>query len=132
MIRFENVSTLYASRRTPRAGPDQRGHERGEFVLLVEARPDKLSLRNLALPQERATTGQIHALGRELTQVWRWKVTHLRQIGTALKDLPLKRLPRELSGEQQRGDRPRWSPAPSPPRRRQLDRDPRSLHEGVR
>ena len=91
MIRFENVSKVYARGARPALDQISLEIERGEFVFLVGASGSgKSTFLNLVLRQERPTSGQIYALGKELSQVSRWKVPHLRrQIGTVFQDFQL-------------------------------------------
>ncbi|GAA4287842.1 cell division ATP-binding protein FtsE [Georgenia daeguensis] len=91
MIRFENVSKVYARGARPALDQVSLEIERGEFVFLVGASGSgKSTFLNLVLRQERPTSGQIYALGKELSQVSRWKVPHLRrQIGTVFQDFQL-------------------------------------------
>ncbi|MCK6212079.1 cell division ATP-binding protein FtsE [Georgenia sp. EYE_87] len=91
MIRFENVSKVYARGARPALDQVSLEIERGEFVFLVGASGSgKSTFLNLVLRQERPTSGQIYALGKELSQVSRWKVPHLRrQIGTVFQDFRL-------------------------------------------
>ncbi|WP_043500119.1 cell division ATP-binding protein FtsE [Georgenia sp. SUBG003] len=91
MIRFENVSKVYARGARPALDQVSLEIERGEFVFLVGASGSgKSTFLNLVLRQERPTSGQIYALGKDLTQVSRWKVPHLRrQIGTVFQDFRL-------------------------------------------
>jgi len=91
VIRFENVSKVYARGARPALDQISLEIERGEFVFLVGASGSgKSTFLNLVLRQERPTSGQIYALGKELSQVSRWKVPHLRrQIGTVFQDFQL-------------------------------------------
>ena len=91
MIRFENVSKVYARGARPALDQVSLEIERGEFVFLVgSSGSGKSTFLNLVLRQERPTSGQIHALGKDLAQISRWKVPHLRrQIGTVFQDFRL-------------------------------------------
>jgi cell division transport system ATP-binding protein len=91
VIRFENVSKVYARGARPALDQVSLEIERGEFVFLVGASGSgKSTFLNLVLRQERPTSGQIYALGKDLAQVSRWKVPHLRrQIGTVFQDFRL-------------------------------------------
>jgi cell division transport system ATP-binding protein len=91
VIRFENVSKVYARGARPALDQISLEIERGEFVFLVGASGSgKSTFLNLVLRQERPTSGHIYALGKELSQVSRWKVPHLRrQIGTVFQDFRL-------------------------------------------
>jgi cell division transport system ATP-binding protein len=65
--------------------------ERGEFVFLVGASGSgKSTFLRLVLREERPSSGKVYALGRDLSQVSRWKVPHLRrQIGAVFQDFRL-------------------------------------------
>jgi cell division transport system ATP-binding protein len=91
VIRFENVSKVYARGARPALDQVSLEIERGEFVFLVGASGSgKSTFLNLVLRQERPTSGQIYALGKDLAQISRWKVPHLRrQIGTVFQDFQL-------------------------------------------
>ncbi|RPF27678.1 MULTISPECIES: cell division ATP-binding protein FtsE [Georgenia] len=91
MIRFENVSKVYARGARPALDQISMEVERGEFVFLVgSSGSGKSTFLRLVLREERPTSGQIHALGRDLSQVSRWKVPHLRRrIGTVFQDFRL-------------------------------------------
>ncbi|MPV38531.1 cell division ATP-binding protein FtsE [Georgenia subflava] len=91
MIRFENVSKVYARGARPALDQVSMEVERGEFVFLVGASGSgKSTFLRLVLREERPTSGQIFALGRDLAQLSRWKVPHLRrQIGTVFQDFRL-------------------------------------------
>ena len=85
MIRFENVSKVYARGARPALDQVTLEIERGEFVFLVgQSGSGKSTFLRLVLREERATSGQVFALGRDLSTVSRWRVPHLRrQIGRA-------------------------------------------------
>ncbi|UNX54146.1 cell division ATP-binding protein FtsE [Georgenia sp. TF02-10] len=91
MIRFENVSKVYARGARPALDQVTLEIERGEFVFLVGASGSgKSTFLRLVLREERPTSGRVLALGRDLAQVSRWKVPHLRrQIGTVFQDFRL-------------------------------------------
>ncbi|MFD1716744.1 cell division ATP-binding protein FtsE [Georgenia deserti] len=91
MIRFENVSKVYARGARPALDQVSLEVERGEFVFLVGASGSgKSTFIRLVLREERPTSGRIHALGKDLGQVSRWKVPKLRrQIGTVFQDFRL-------------------------------------------
>jgi cell division transport system ATP-binding protein len=91
VIRFTDVTKLYASQR--RAALDQVSLEveKGEFVFLVGASGSgKSTFLRLVLKEDRPTSGQVHVLGKDLSKLSSWKVPHLRrQIGTVFQDFRL-------------------------------------------
>ncbi|GAA1621460.1 cell division ATP-binding protein FtsE [Georgenia ruanii] len=91
MIRFEKVSKVYARGARPALDQIDMEVERGEFVFLVGASGSgKSTFLRLVLREERPTSGKVYALGRDLSQVSRWKVPHLRrQIGAVFQDFRL-------------------------------------------
>ncbi|MFD1504457.1 cell division ATP-binding protein FtsE [Georgenia yuyongxinii] len=91
MIRFEKVSKVYARGARPALDEISMEVERGEFVFLVgSSGSGKSTFLRLALREERPTAGKVYALGRDLAQVSRWKVPHLRRrIGTVFQDFRL-------------------------------------------
>lgn len=91
MIRFENVTKVYARGARPALDQVTLEIERGEFVFLVgKSGSGKSTFLRLVLREERPTTGQIYALGRDLARITRWKVPVLRrQIGVVFQDFRL-------------------------------------------
>ncbi|MDD9207815.1 cell division ATP-binding protein FtsE [Georgenia sp. 10Sc9-8] len=91
MIRFENVSKVYARGARPALDQVTLEIERGEFVFLVGASGSgKSTCLRLVLREERPTSGQVFALGRDVSQLSRWKVPWLRrQVGTVFQDFRL-------------------------------------------
>ncbi len=91
MIRFDNVSKVYARGARPALDDVNVEVARGEFVFLVGASGSgKSTFLRLVLREERPTSGQVFALGRDLAQVSTWKVPHLRrQIGVVFQDFRL-------------------------------------------
>lgn len=91
MIRFENVSKVYARGARPALDEVTVEIERGEFVFLVGASGSgKSTFLRLVTREERPTSGTVFALGRDLSQVSNWKVPHLRrQIGSVFQDFRL-------------------------------------------
>ncbi len=91
MIRFQNVSKVYA--RGARAAVDRvtLDVERGEFLFLVgSSGSGKSTCLRLALREERPTGGKIFVAGRDLSTLRQWKVPHLRrQIGVVFQDFRL-------------------------------------------
>ena len=91
MIRFENVSKVY--RRGARAALDSVSLEieRGDFAFLVGASGSgKSTFLRLVLREERATSGDVYVLGRNVAHISRWKVPTLRRdIGAVFQDFRL-------------------------------------------
>src|SRR5699024_3460480 len=86
-----NVSKVYARGARPALDQVSMEVERGEFVFLVGASGSgKSTFLRLVLREERPTSGQVIALGRDVSKVSQWKVPMLRrQIGTVFQDFRL-------------------------------------------
>ena len=91
MIRFEDVTKVYARGARPALARVDLEVERGEFVFLVGASGSgKSTFLRLVLREERPTAGRIFVAGRDLSTLSTWKVPHLRrQIGTVFQDFRL-------------------------------------------
>jgi len=91
VIRFDNVTKLYASQTRPALDDVSVEIEKGEFVFLVGASGSgKSTFLKLCLKEERPTSGQIHVAGKDLNRLSRWKVPALRrQVGTVFQDFRL-------------------------------------------
>ncbi|HEY3437883.1 MAG TPA: cell division ATP-binding protein FtsE [Actinotalea sp.] len=91
MIRFENVTKVYARGARPALDAVDLEVERGEFVFLVGASGSgKSTFLRLVLREERPSDGKIFVAGRDLSTLSTWKVPHLRrQIGTVFQDFRL-------------------------------------------
>lgn len=91
MIRFEDVTKVYARGARPALDAVDLEIERGEFVFLVGASGSgKSTFLRLALREERPTAGRIFVAGRDLSTLSAWKVPHLRrQIGVVFQDFRL-------------------------------------------
>lgn len=91
MIRFENVSKVYARGARPALDDVSVEIERGEFVFLVGASGSgKSTFLRLITREERPTSGRVFALGRDIAQISNWKVPHLRrQVGAVFQDFRL-------------------------------------------
>ena len=91
MIRFDQVSKVYKRGARPALNEVDIEIERGEFVFLVGASGSgRSTCLRLVLREERPTSGSIHVLGRDLSQVSTWKVPQLRrEIGTVFQDFRL-------------------------------------------
>lgn len=91
MIRFEDVTKVYARGARPALDRVDLEIERGEFVFLVGASGSgKSTFLRLVLREERPTAGRIFVAGRDLSTLSTWKVPQLRrQIGTVFQDFRL-------------------------------------------
>ena len=91
MIRFEDVTKVYARGARPALDGVDIEVERGEFVFLVgSSGSGKSTFLRLVLREERPTAGQVFVAGRNLGTLSTWKVPHLRrQIGGVFQDFRL-------------------------------------------
>ncbi len=91
VIRFENVSKVYARGARPALGDVELEVERGEFVFLVGASGSgKSTFLRLVLREERPSAGRVFVAGKDLSTLSTWKVPHLRrQIGAVFQDFRL-------------------------------------------
>jgi cell division transport system ATP-binding protein len=91
VIRFDNVTKLYASQVRPAIEDCSLDIEKGEFVFLVGASGSgKSTLLRMMLREERPTAGSVHVLGKDLSRLSSWKVPALRrQMGTVFQDFRL-------------------------------------------
>uniref|UniRef100_UPI00084866D1 cell division ATP-binding protein FtsE n=1 Tax=Cellulosimicrobium cellulans TaxID=1710 RepID=UPI00084866D1 len=91
MIRFENVTKVYARGARPAVDDVSLEVRRGEFVFLVGASGSgKSTCLHLILREERPTKGKVFVAGRDLGSLSSWKVPHLRrQIGVVFQDFRL-------------------------------------------
>jgi cell division transport system ATP-binding protein len=91
MIRFDEVSKVYATGQRPALDKVSVDIERGEFVFVVGASGSgKSTMLRLVLKEERATSGTVHVAGRNLATLSSWKVPQLRRsIGTVFQDFRL-------------------------------------------
>lgn len=91
MIRFENVTKVYVRGGAPAVDDLSLEIEREEFVFLVgKSGSGKSTLLQLVLREQRATTGAVWVLGKDLTRLSQWRVPKLRrQIGTVFQDFRL-------------------------------------------
>nr|WP_297423226.1 cell division ATP-binding protein FtsE [uncultured Actinotalea sp.] len=91
MIRFENVSKVYARGARPALDDVDIEVERGEFVFLVGASGSgKSTFLRLVLREERPSAGRVFVAGKDLSTLSTWKVPHLRrQIGAVFQDFRL-------------------------------------------
>ncbi|SNT09649.1 cell division ATP-binding protein FtsE [Micrococcales bacterium KH10] len=91
MIRFDNVTKVYARGARPALHDISLEIEREEFVFLVGASGSgKSTFLRLVLREERATSGTVFVAGRDLGNLSNWKVPALRrQIGAVFQDFRL-------------------------------------------
>ena len=91
MIRFEEVTKVYARGARPALDGIDLEIERGEFVFLVgQSGSGKSTFLHLVLREERPTTGNVFVAGRDLASLSTWRVPHLRrQIGVVFQDFRL-------------------------------------------
>ncbi|MCA5893399.1 cell division ATP-binding protein FtsE [Isoptericola sp. NEAU-Y5] len=91
MIRFENVSKVYARGARPALDEVAVDIARGEFVFLVGASGSgKSTFLRLVLREERPTGGRVYVAGRDLSRISSWKVPSLRRsIGVVFQDFRL-------------------------------------------
>ena len=91
MIRFDHVSKVYNRGARPALDDVSIKVKKDEFVFLVGASGSgKSTFLRLTLREERPTSGSIHVLGRDLSQISSWKVPKLRQeIGFVFQDFRL-------------------------------------------
>ena len=91
MIRFDHVSKVYNRGARPALDDVSIKVKKDEFVFLAGAPGSgKSTFLRLTLREERPTSGSIHVLGRDLSQISSWKVPKLRQeIGFVFQDFRL-------------------------------------------
>ncbi|CAA9338201.1 MAG: Cell-division-associated, ABC-transporter-like signaling protein FtsE [uncultured Nocardioidaceae bacterium] len=91
MIRFENVSKLYAAQGRAALSDVNVEVEKDEFVFLVGASGSgKSTFLRLILREARPTRGKVFVAGKEIDRLPQWKVPGLRrQIGTVFQDFRL-------------------------------------------
>ena len=91
MIRFENVTKVYAKGARPALDHVSLEIAREEFVFLVgKSGSGKSTFLQLVLREQRPTSGSVWVLGREVNRLSNWRVPHLRrQIGTVFQDFRL-------------------------------------------
>ncbi len=91
MIRFENVTKVYARGARPAVDDVSLEVTRGEFVFLVGASGSgKSTCLHLILREERPTKGKVFVAGRDLGSLSSWNVPKLRrQIGVVFQDFRL-------------------------------------------
>ena len=91
MIRFDSVSKSYPKQNRPALRDVSLDIERGEFLFLVgSSGSGKSTFLRLILREERASSGQVHVLGKDLARLSNWKVPQMRrQLGTVFQDFRL-------------------------------------------
>ena len=91
MIRFDNVSKVYARGAKPALDDVSVEIERGDFVFLVgSSGSGKSTVLKLILREERPTTGDVFVAGRHLNRLSSWRVPQLRrEIGAVFQDFRL-------------------------------------------
>ena len=91
MIRFENVSSVYASQQRPALEAVNVEIDKGDFAFLVGASGSgKSTFLKLVLRETRPTSGRVYVAGKEINRLAGWKVPGLRrQIGTVFQDFRL-------------------------------------------
>jgi len=91
VIRFENVTKVYARGARPAVDDVSLEVRRGEFVFLVGASGSgKSTCLHLILREERPTKGKVFVAGRDLGSLSSWNVPKLRrQIGVVFQDFRL-------------------------------------------
>lgn len=91
MIRFENVSKLYAGQEKAALDSVNVEVHKGEFIFLVGlSGSGKSTFLRLVLREDRPTTGTIHVAGKDLGKLANHKVPELRrQVGTVFQDFRL-------------------------------------------
>jgi len=91
VIRFDNVTKMYAQQTRPALDDVSLEVEKGEFVFLVGASGSgKSTFLRLALREEKPSQGRIYVAGKDLAKLSPWKVPGLRrQVGTVFQDFRL-------------------------------------------
>lgn len=91
MIRFDRVTKVYVKGQKPALADLSLNIEREEFVFLVgKSGSGKSTFLQMVLRGERATSGEVWVLGKNLSKLSNWRVPQLRrQIGTVFQDFRL-------------------------------------------
>lgn len=91
MIRFEDVSMVYAKGARPALDNVSLEVERGEFVFLVgKSGSGKSTFLQLVMRENKATSGRVWVLGQDVGRLSRWAVPKLRRkVGTVFQDFRL-------------------------------------------
>ena len=90
MIRFDNVTKIYKGD-TRAVDGVSLNIEKGEFVFLVgPSGSGKSTMLRLMTCEEKATEGQIHVAGKDLSKLNSWRIPYLRRnIGSVFQDFKL-------------------------------------------
>lgn len=91
MIRFDNVTKVYSKGAKPALDDVSLEISRDEFVFLVgKSGSGKSTFLQLVLREQRATSGEVWVLGRDVGKMSGWRVPKLRrQVGTVFQDFRL-------------------------------------------
>jgi cell division transport system ATP-binding protein len=91
VIRFDNVSKVYANTAKPALSDVSVEVDKGEFVFLVgSSGSGKSTFLRLVLKEDTPTGGSVHVAGKDLARLSHWKVPALRrQIGCVFQDFRL-------------------------------------------
>jgi len=91
VIRFENVTKVYARGARPALDEVTLDVDRGEFVFLVGASGSgKSTFLRLVVREERASAGKVLVAGREMGALPGWRVPRMRRkIGVVFQDFRL-------------------------------------------
>ena len=91
MIRFDEVTKVYAGTQRPALNQVNLEVTKGEFVFLVGASGSgKSTFLRLVLKEEKATKGVVRVSGKDVAKLSSWKVPHLRRtIGVVFQDFRL-------------------------------------------
>jgi cell division transport system ATP-binding protein len=91
VIRFDEVTKVYAGTERPALNQVSLEVTKGEFVFLVgSSGSGKSTFLRLVLKEERATKGIVRVSGKDVAKLSSWKVPHLRRtIGVVFQDFRL-------------------------------------------
>ena len=91
MIRFDEVTKVYAGTERPALNDVSLEVTKGEFVFLVgSSGSGKSTFLRLVLKEEKATKGIVRVSGKDVAKLSSWKVPHLRRtIGVVFQDFRL-------------------------------------------
>ena len=91
MIRFDDVTKVYAGSKRPALNTIDLEIAKGEFVFLVgPSGSGKSTFLRMVLKEEKATRGVVRVAGKDVAKLSSWKVPHLRRtIGVVFQDFRL-------------------------------------------